>query len=125
MSRPTLLIVDDEPDIRLLSRALLSDRYEVVEAGGGREALEILRGRPDVQILLLDLRMPDVDGFEVLTRLSELELLDRLWVVVFSAYSEPELLSQVVDMGARAVLPKPFTNEELARTLPTTDAGGS
>lgn len=114
---PTLLIVDDEPDIRLLARTLLAAEYDIVEATGGREALEILTARGDVEVVLLDIRMPDMDGFEVLAQLAERELLEQLSVIAFTAYSDAKMVDEVFRLGAHGMLRKPFTFEELTGVL--------
>ena len=67
---PTVLVVDDEPDVRLVARLVLTSAgYEVIEAASGEEALDALSGdaRPDA--VLLDVRMKGIDGWETLRRL--------------------------------------------------------
>jgi len=82
-----VLIVDDEPDVRLVTRVILEAvGYEVDEAESGERALDVLatRARPDV--LLLDVRMPGIDGWEVLRRLrSGPDPLRLLPIVIFTA----------------------------------------
>lgn len=123
MTRATVLVVDDEPDIRLLARTLLATRYEVVEASGGIAALEVLASRTDIDVVLLDIRMPDIDGFEVLARLAKREMLDHLPVVVFTAFSGQAVIDQALQLGARAVLSKPFTAETLHAVLAAATSG--
>lgn len=123
MNRPTVLIVDDEPDIRLLARTLLVARYEIVEASGGIAALQVLTERDDIAAVLLDIRMPDMDGFEVLARLGHCGRLDQLPVIVFTAFSEPGVVDQALALGARAVLRKPFTAESLDAALAAATSG--
>ena len=81
---PTILLVEDEANQRLLYRMELEDEgYHVVAAGNGREALqEARRTRPD--LVVLDLRMPDMDGLEALQRMPALN--PRLPVIIHSAY---------------------------------------
>jgi two-component system KDP operon response regulator KdpE len=112
-----LLVVDDEPDMRLFLRlALESNGYDVVEAPDGRAALDaVAEDEPDG--MLLDLRMPDVDGWAVLQRLGEEGRLDRLAVVVQSAHARGATEQAVLEAGARAFLPKPFGVDGLLRTL--------
>lgn len=69
--RGTVVVVDDDADARLLLRALLEhDGFEVVEAGGGGEGLQRLQDHPDAVLVILDLQMPEIDGREVLARMS-------------------------------------------------------
>jgi len=123
MIRPTVLVVDDEPDIRLLAQTLLAADYEVLEASGGIAALEILAARADIAAVLLDIRMPDMDGFGVLTRLAERGVLNDLRVVMFTAFSEPEMVDHAFKLGAHGVLGKPFTAEELRDVLAAATSG--
>jgi DNA-binding response OmpR family regulator len=80
----TILLADDEPDLRMIyGEVLRRAGYEVVEAGDGREALEVLHGlRPD--LLLLDVWMPVVNGFEVLDKLRNDPLTTSMKVVMLS-----------------------------------------
>jgi CheY-like chemotaxis protein len=67
--RPVILIVDDDPGIRESFRLILEERYELVEAGDGRQAIEIVR-TSEVDLVLLDIRLPDLDGFTVAEQLA-------------------------------------------------------
>lgn len=111
------LVVDDEPLMaRAIERVLRQAGYETALAAGGFEAGAMLFSfKPDV--MTLDLRMPGMDGIEVLKFLQRAGL-QALKVVVISADSE-ERLRQALELGAHAVLPKPFANEALLATLAT------
>lgn len=113
----TLLVVDDEPDVRLLVRlAFERAGYEVVEAAGGQDAIAWLaHSRPDC--VLLDLRMPGVDGWAVLDHLRASGAIERVPVVVQSAHARGPTESQVLDAGARAFLAKPFSVDGLVATV--------
>jgi CheY-like chemotaxis protein len=63
--RPVVLIVDDDPGIRESFRLILEEKYELVEADDGRQAIEIVR-TSEVDLVLLDIRLPEMDGIEVL-----------------------------------------------------------
>jgi two-component system response regulator VicR len=110
------LVVDDEPSMaRAIERVLRQAGYETALAGGGFEAGAMLFSfQPHV--MTLDLRMPGMDGIEVLKFLQRTALPVPLKVVVVSADSE-ERLQQARELGAHAVLPKPFANEVLLATL--------
>jgi len=113
----TLLVVDDEPDVRLLVRlALERVGYDVVEATGGEDAIDALtRTLPDC--VLLDLRMPGVDGWAVLDHLRTSGTIDQVPVVVQSAHARGVTESQVLAAGARAFLAKPFSVSGLLATV--------
>jgi CheY-like chemotaxis protein len=103
----SVLVVDDDPSIRkMIIAALRREGYCFLEAGNGREALDLMRSsHPDV--VVLDLMMPLVSGWDVLReRLNEPEL-SRIPVIIVSANRDPEL-SNAIDKGICAFLPKPF-----------------
>ncbi len=111
-SPATVLVVDDEHDIADLYARWLEDEYEVLVAHTGREALDALDERVDV--VLLDRRIPDVHGDDVLDRINERGL--RCQVAMVTAV-EPEL--DIITMGFDDYLVKPVTSDELLDTVAT------
>lgn len=113
--RPLVLIVDDEPDILLVAATRLEAAgYDTAAASDGREALALLhRRRPD--LVLLDLRMPGLDGYEFCRMVKSDPDLDRMPVVLFSASSSraDSLKEKCLALGADGYLAKPFTSSEL------------
>jgi CheY-like chemotaxis protein len=104
----SILVVDDDPSIRKMVIAALrrdSLPYTFAEAGNGRDALELMRDHPDV--VVLDLMMPLVSGWEVLRERSGDEELKKIPVIVVSANRDPELAT-AMQGGICAFLPKPF-----------------
>ena len=114
---PTVLVVDDERALRTVLRTRLKlAGYRVVEADSGEDALEVLeREQPDV--VLLDLRLPGIDGWGVLEQLRARSRLPALRVVVVTAHGGPEVAGRAQALGCRAVLQKPFSLRELVSTL--------
>jgi CheY-like chemotaxis protein len=112
-----VLIVDDEPDIRLVTRLELSDwGLSVEEAKSAEEALEYLRdGKPDA--VLLDLRMPGVGGWAVLERLAAEGRLDDTPVLLFSAHMDESVWRRASALGCRGFVPKPFLAAQLREAL--------
>ena len=106
--RASVLVVDDDASIRRMMIAALkrSDDYEFLEAGNGREALEIMR-RDRPSAVVLDLMMPIMSGFDVLQERSTDAALRRIPVIIVSANRAPEIAT-AVDKGICAFLPKPF-----------------
>lgn len=102
-----VLVVDDDPSIRgLIMAALRRDGYTFLEAPNGRDALDLMRAEhPDV--VVLDLMMPVLSGWDVLRERVRDEALMRIPVIIVSANKDPDL-AQVVDKGICAFLPKPF-----------------
>ncbi len=111
----SILIVDDEPSIRLMFRtALESSGYEAVEAGDGSSALSQLDdSSPDV--VLLDLKMPGMDGMETLRRMRETGN-DTAVVIVTALGSIPDAVA-AMKLGAVDFLTKPVTPERLRRVV--------
>ena len=109
-----VLIVDDQEPNRLLLRDLLEARgYEVTEATSGQEALEAVAARlPDV--VLLDVSMPGMDGFEVTRRLREDPATQALPVLLVTALSAREHRLQGMEAGANDYITKPIDRAELA-----------
>ena len=106
-----VLVVDDEPKLgRLVAEALELDGHEVVRAGGGRAALVELAQRP-FDIVLTDLRMPEVDGLAVLKAAQALS--PSPTVVVMTAFGTAESAGAAMKAGAADYLTKPFALDEL------------
>ena len=112
MSR-TILVVDDDAEIRELARVILSaGGYVVRTAGSGRDGFEqAASSLPD--LILLDVNMPDMDGWEVLRLLKADENLSDLPVVMFTVKSELRDKVHALQDGAHAYVTKPFGAEEL------------
>lgn len=115
--RLSVLVVDDEADIRMIVGMNLGlAGMEFGEAADGQEALEMLRsGKWDGCIL--DLAMPEMNGFEVLRHLSEEKILERTSVVVLSANGAPSTAIEAMQLGAHAHLSKPFSPTAVAQTM--------
>ena len=103
-----VLVVDDTPENRdLLSRRMTREGHAVTLAENGREAMEILRAQP-FDLVLLDIMMPEVSGYEVLERVKADESLRHVPVIVISALSEIDSVVRCVQLGAEDYLFKPF-----------------
>ena len=104
----TVLVVDDnEADRAVLSRRLRRQGHTVSLAENGRQALEKLRAR-GFDLVLLDIVMPEMDGFEVLRRLKADAATQNIPVIMLSAMDEMDAVVRCIEMGADDYLPKPF-----------------
>jgi len=111
--KPTLLIVDDEErNIRLLKAMLMAKNYHLLEASRGEEALRLVSETPP-DMILLDVMMPQMDGFEVCRRLKEDEKTRKIPVIMVTALSEKQHRVKAMEVGADDFLSKPVDLTEL------------
>ena len=115
MERTRVIIADDESLIRMDLREMLTNQgYLVIgEAGDGRSALNLARElRPD--IVIMDIKMPDLDGIEAAKALTQERLAP---VLLLSAYSQQELIQRASQAGVAGYLVKPFRENDLAPAI--------
>lgn len=115
-----ILVVDDSAVNRMvLAKALTTKGHTPVMAEHGLQALELLEadGEPSVDVVLLDLEMPELDGYETLTRIKSDERLRHLPVIVISSVEDLDSIIRCIKIGATDYLPKPFNAELLAARL--------
>ncbi|MDD5531933.1 MAG: response regulator, partial [Syntrophales bacterium] len=109
----TILLVDDEQVILTVNGEMLEKLgYKVLMAKGGREAIEIFRGNPDIKLVILDMIMPDLGGREVFEALKELD--PSIRVILSSGYSLSDEAARMMERGCRAFIQKPFNILELS-----------
>lgn len=103
-----ILVVDDNDSNRdLVARRLARDGHAVETAGGGAEALSLLEDR-DFDLILLDILMPDMSGYEVLARLKADPAMHEIPVIMISALDEVDSIVRCIEAGAVDYMPKPF-----------------
>jgi DNA-binding response OmpR family regulator len=113
----TVLVVEDEPDSAVLMAQILAlEGYRVIEARSGDEALERLSD-PGLRVVLLDVMLPGMDGFEVCRRLRQDERTRRLPVAFISARSRAEDRAAGLDVGADVYLTKPISRAALVSAV--------
>lgn len=107
-----VLVVDDDDELReLISLHLNASGYETVEAGDGVQALQVVHQAVPLSMMLLDLRMPRMNGLELLEELRREHALDGLPVIVLTGDNQAGL--QAIESGARDFLKKPITADQL------------
>lgn len=116
-NQPVVLVVDDiTTNITLIKALLRGKNYEVLVAQSGTQALEIAQQQhPD--LILLDIMMPVMDGYEVLARLRSDEKTKDIRVVILSALANESDIKNAMDLGADAYLTKPVIARKLYETL--------
>ncbi len=120
LDKPTVLVVDDNPENRiLLTSQLALEGYRMIQAGGGHEGLEMARLH-DPDIILLDVMMPDMNGFEVCKALKKDSVTHLIPIIMVTALREVEARIEGKKSGADEFLSRPHVREELlvrVRTL--------
>ncbi|MGA9173558.1 MAG: response regulator [Thermoactinomyces sp.] len=106
-----VLVVDDQYGIRLLLKEVFAkDDLQIFQAANGRQALEIIQSeKPD--LILLDMKMPGMDGLELLRRLRQFG--NKAKVIMMTAYGELDMVAEASRLGAVTHFTKPFDIEEL------------
>lgn len=117
MAKKILIIEDDSFLQGLASRKLRSEGYDVFGASNSTEAWKILDGmKPD--LLLLDLLLPNVDGFEILKKINEKGTMKSVPIIVFSNLSEDKDIKRAKDLGVKEFMVKAnFTLDELSQKI--------
>jgi len=108
--RPVILVVDDEPGLRESFRLILDQDYEIIDVPDGPSALDVVRSA-QVDLVLLDIRLPGMDGIEVLERIKALD--DSMPVVLVTAVRTVRTAVAAMKLGAFDYLTKPFEEDEL------------
>ncbi|MFA5928065.1 MAG: response regulator [Candidatus Margulisiibacteriota bacterium] len=113
----TILIVDnEEPLRRILSKILQSIGYSTLEAESGKEALEIFEQKgADIDLIILDMHMPQMNGYEVFSKLQKLA--PKVKVIISSGYIDGEEVQEMLASGAAGVLPKPYSATDISRKV--------
>jgi CheY-like chemotaxis protein len=127
MTRLHILHVDDEPDIREVAAMSLDldPDMSLTSASSGAEALALLEGGLQPDVVLLDVMMPSLDGPGTLARLRELPGHERTPVIFMTARAQSSELSRYIALGAVGVIVKPFDPMSLAASVRDTLAGAA
>ena len=119
-----ILAVEDDPlALKILKRHLESEGYDVETAASGVEALEKLRSASEFDAVLLDIVMPELDGYQTLERIKADEALRHIPVIMISGIDELSSVVRCIEMGATDYLQKPFDRAILQARLKSSLAG--
>ena len=112
--RARILIVDDEPNNRLLLQVMLAnDGYEIVTASAGTEALALVEQQPP-DLIVLDVMMPGMDGYQVAARIKTNPATRHIPVIMLTALSDKNSMMHGLNAGAEEFLTKPVVRAELS-----------
>lgn len=114
--KKVILIADDSNIILNFLEKSIHNKYSILKARTGNEAIDIIKSN-DLYAILLDLNMPSLNGFDVLAFLREENLLEKIPVVIITGDDTEETIKKAFSYGVLDVLNKPFTEENIARVL--------
>ena len=117
-AKRTLLIVDDQEIDRIILKDFLKEDYELLTANNGKEAMHVLEEKGnEVSAVLLDIVMPEMDGFEVLQEMRDSEMLSNVPVLVTSQAEGAESELKALSLGASDFISKPYNEKILTHRL--------
>ena len=116
----TILVVDDSSIIRTFIQRVFNDTYNVMIANDGREALEIINSNQNIVAMLLDLNMPNVNGFEVLEYFKTNGLFTKIPVSIITGDDSKETVTRAFTYPIADVLAKPFNERDVKRVVEKT-----
>jgi len=115
-----LLIVDDSNSMRTVVKKIVGltglEVNQILEADNGRKALDVLGGSW-VDVVILDINMPEMNGLELLQRMNEEPLMKNIPVVMMTTEASEAHMQSAFELGAKGFIRKPFVPEELRKTL--------
>ena len=108
-SKQKILIVDDSEMNRAILSEILNDEYDIVEAGNGAEAVAFLqKNANEISVVLLDIVMPVMDGYEVLEMMNSRRWIDDIPVIMISAESSSDSIDRAYELGVTDFIARPF-----------------
>ncbi|MDQ0297801.1 two-component system response regulator (stage 0 sporulation protein F) [Salibacterium salarium] len=112
-----VLIVDDQYGIRVLLKEILQkDGYKIMEASNGIQALDILE-KEEPDLMLLDMKIPGMDGVEILQERENKQLSVHTKVMLMTAYGELNMMNEAQKLGASTYISKPFDIDEVRNKI--------
>ena len=119
--KETILIVDDSALNRMVLIEILGkENYTFLEAENGQQAVELLDCHPEVDLLLLDITMPEIDGFGVLETMNQYHWIEETPVIMISAEDADSVIERAYDLGASDYITRPFDARVVCRRVSNT-----
>ncbi len=106
-----VLICDDEEGIRESLKLILSDHHDLILAENGEQSLECLKNSKDIQVVLLDIKMPKIHGLDILKKIKEVR--PDVNVIMVTGYQSVETASKAAHLGACGYIVKPFKSKDI------------
>ena len=120
MNRQKILIVDDSEMNREMLKAILGEGYQYIEAEDGAQALRMLQQDMNIDLVLLDINMPHIDGFTVLERMNQFRWIDEIPVIMISANDDRESIGRCYGLGVSDYIRRPFDTFIVQRRVKNT-----
>lgn len=118
--KPLVLIVDDEEiNVKLLEMILSANNYEILKAHNGRDALNIIEQNHAIDLIVLDVMMPDIDGFEVCSLIKKHNGYEDIPVILITALTDDESQLKAFEVGAVDFISKPLRKEVINARIKT------
>lgn len=111
MSLPKLLICDDEEGIRESLKLILSDYYNLIIVDSAEQAIHSLENNKDIKVMLLDIKMPKVNGLDVLKEVKA--KFSKIKIVMVTGYRSVETAAEAAKLGASGYIIKPFKADDI------------
>ena len=115
--RKVLVVDDDVRNIFALTSALEAHRMEVVHAENGQEGIDLLKATPDIEAVLMDIMMPEMDGYEAITAIRQIEEFKQLPIIALTAKAMKADRDHCLDVGASDYISKPLDIDQLLSLL--------
>ena len=113
-----ILIVDDDPrNIFALKLTLKSKGYDVRSSLSGNEAITMLKNEPDIKVILMDMMMPDMDGYQTMKNIRKTEPINNSIIIAVTAQAMPEDREKCLEAGADDYVTKPINVDTLLNTI--------
>ena len=116
-AKQRILIADDSAMNRAILTEMLGDGYDILEAENGLQAVSVMQSDENIDLLLLDIMMPEMDGFEVLAMMKKCHWIDDIPVIMISAENASSFVERAYDLGASDYISRPFDTAVVRRRV--------
>ena len=106
--RQKILIVDDAEFNRVILKEILGETYNYLEAENGNQAIQIVEENPEIDLMLLDINMPQMNGFGVLEWMNRFQWIDETPVIMISSEESVDTMRKAYEMGITDYITRPF-----------------